>query len=212
MTNIYKIMNLLTNECYIGQTKQTINRRIRKFNAHFGCRKLEKAYEEYGRDNFSVELLEQCNDESADEREDYYISLFNSIECGYNIYGGGTKTHKSNYESNKLISNARKGQHNSPKTEFKKGMKAPKTAIKKGEHRGKTTEFTSERTSGKNNPRAYGVYQINLKGEIISYFDTAKEASEKTGINRGSICSARSGRIKSAGGYIWKSNGAKETE
>ena len=38
---------------------------------------------------FSVETLEECEEEKLDERERYYINLFSSYDNGYNLTLGG---------------------------------------------------------------------------------------------------------------------------
>lgn len=49
------------------------------------------------------------------------------------------------------------------------------------------------------------IHQIDVTTkEIIATFKSMKEASEKTGVNYGNISSACSGRLKTAGGYIWQ--------
>lgn len=46
----------------------------------------------YGIDNFSFEIIEECNYEILDERERYWINELNTLEpCGYNIKNGGSK-------------------------------------------------------------------------------------------------------------------------
>lgn len=46
--------------------------------------------------------------------------------------------------------------------------------------------------------------QYSLDGKFICNFLSLKEAQEKTGISRSSICSCASGRHKSAGGFMWR--------
>lgn len=115
--------------------------------------------------------------------------------------------HLSQETRNKL-SAKRKGKRNSPRTEFKKGHPSQNKG-KKGIHLSPRTEFTRERTLGANNPRAYKVYQYTLDGTLIAEYETATKASEVTGVHRGSICLCRCGRIKTAGGFIWKSKDYK---
>ena len=50
--------------------------------------KLYKAMQEYGLQSFSWELLEKCNREELNEKERYYISLYDSVNYGYNILKG----------------------------------------------------------------------------------------------------------------------------
>lgn len=92
-TGIYKITNLKTKECYIGQAVDIAKR----FSEHAKCglgidtpaaNKLYKAMQEYGLQNFSWELLEKCPREQLNEKERYYIDFYNSVNYGYNILKG----------------------------------------------------------------------------------------------------------------------------
>jgi group I intron endonuclease len=47
------------------------------------------------------------------------------------------------------------------------------------------------------------VSQYDLENNLIKTYDSAKIASTETGINYSSICNVRSGREKTAGGFIW---------
>jgi group I intron endonuclease len=44
--------------------------------------------QEEGLQNFSFEVLEKCPREQLDEKEKYYIELYQSIIYGYNILAG----------------------------------------------------------------------------------------------------------------------------
>jgi hypothetical protein len=43
-----------------------------------------------GVENFSFELLEECNPEELNEREKFYIEFYNSVNYGYNVTKGGS--------------------------------------------------------------------------------------------------------------------------
>ena len=86
---IYKITNLVTDECYIGQSVDVYKR----WNDHCKCglgidtppgNKLYKAMQEYGLDNFTFELLTECNQSELNEKEKYFISLYQADTYGYN--------------------------------------------------------------------------------------------------------------------------------
>lgn len=53
------------------------------------------------------------------------------------------------------------------------------------------------------------VNQYSKDGELIAIYSSVKEASEKTGINRGHISEACLGhnQLKTVGGYVWKFQG-----
>ena len=86
---IYKITNLQTDECYIGQAKDVRLRWNDHVKAGIGIdtpagNKLYAAMQEYGIENFAFELLEECNIDELDKKEKYFISLYNSNSLGYN--------------------------------------------------------------------------------------------------------------------------------
>lgn len=93
VTGIYKITNIITGECYIGQATDTASR----WSEHAKCglgidtpagNKLYKAMQEYGLQSFSWELLEKCDRAELNEKERYYIGLYDSVNYGYNILKG----------------------------------------------------------------------------------------------------------------------------
>lgn len=90
---IYKITNQETGECYIGQAVDIAKR----WKDHAKCglgidtpanNKLYKAIQEYGIWNFSWELLEKCGKEQLNEKEYFYIDLYDSKNYGYNSSSG----------------------------------------------------------------------------------------------------------------------------
>ena len=87
---VYKITNLINHKLYIGITKR--NPKIR-FNEHFSNKNelLYKAKEKYGKENFSLEIIEKnIPEDNIDEKERYYIKLYNSLTPnGYNLSIGG---------------------------------------------------------------------------------------------------------------------------
>lgn len=96
VTGIYKITNLNTNMCYIGQAVDVANR----WKEHAKCglgidtpagNKLYAAMIEEGIWNFSWELLESCERASLDEKEKYYIGVYQASEFGYNSNKGNSK-------------------------------------------------------------------------------------------------------------------------
>lgn len=50
---------------------------------------IKKAIIKYGKENFTIRELEKCEKSKLNEREKYYISLYNSYEEGYNSTTGG---------------------------------------------------------------------------------------------------------------------------
>lgn len=92
-TGIYKITNQKTNLCYIGQAVDIADR----WKTHAKCglgidtpinNKLYKAMIEDGIENFSWEILEECQKSDLDQKEKFYIELYDSKNFGYNTTSG----------------------------------------------------------------------------------------------------------------------------
>lgn len=94
MGYIYNLKNKETGEMYIGQTTRTPKIRFKEHIKDSKLyrtlnRKLYIAINEYGASNFSFETLEICDNLLLDEREEYYINLYDTKENGYNETFGG---------------------------------------------------------------------------------------------------------------------------
>lgn len=94
---IYKVTNQKTNMCYIGQAADVAKR----WKDHAKCglgidtpanNKLYKAMQEDGLWNFSWELLEACSRDLLNEKEAFYIDLYDSCAYGYNSNNGIKKS------------------------------------------------------------------------------------------------------------------------
>lgn len=96
--DVYKITNKINNKVYIGITSKGLSARWKEhlYNAEHGCPfKLYNALRKYGKENFSIELIDFCNSwEELEEKEKYYISEYKSLqdEFGYNMTEGGDGT------------------------------------------------------------------------------------------------------------------------
>lgn len=79
MIGIYKIINELNEDCYIGSSIKVKNRwsrhkkDLKKGNHHSII--LQRAVNKYGLENFKFLLLETCPIEILIEREQYYLDL-----------------------------------------------------------------------------------------------------------------------------------------
>jgi hypothetical protein len=90
---IYKITNLTSQQCYIGQSVDIAQR----WKDHAKCglgidapatNKLYKAMQEDGIWNFSFELLEECPREELNEKERLWIEMYQTDKFGYNATKG----------------------------------------------------------------------------------------------------------------------------
>lgn len=94
---IYRITNLINGHFYIGQTSRKFKIRWKEhiYSATYnsGNQKhtpLHQAIIKYGVDNFNFEILEKCNKEELDMKEQYWINTLQSNSYdNYNQTAGG---------------------------------------------------------------------------------------------------------------------------
>ena len=93
VTGIYKITNQENDKCYIGQSIDVAKR----WKDHAKCglgidtpvgNKLYQDMQDFGIWNFSWELLEECPREQLNDKERYFIDLYQSKDYGYNTTKG----------------------------------------------------------------------------------------------------------------------------
>lgn len=94
---IYKIENKINHKCYIGQSIN-IEKRWKKHLAPSSYANpfsdkynypLYRAFRKYKIENFEFSILELCDSKLLDEKEIYYIKLYDSYNSGYNQTLGG---------------------------------------------------------------------------------------------------------------------------
>ena len=93
VSGIYKITNQLNGVCYVGQAVDVAKR----WKDHAKCglgidapasNKLYIAMQQDGLENFTWELLEKCTTNELNEKEKFYIELYQAKEYGYNSTKG----------------------------------------------------------------------------------------------------------------------------
>ena len=64
---------------------------IRDANSKNYCRQLNNAINKYGSENFTIEVIKECNIYELNYYEEYYIKLYNTLSPnGYNLTSGGS--------------------------------------------------------------------------------------------------------------------------
>jgi len=85
---IYCISNCITNKKYIGKSKDVYKRWMEHFgylrNNKHHSEHLQNSYNKYGFKAFIVGVIEECDFSVLDEREKYYIDLYDTYYSGYN--------------------------------------------------------------------------------------------------------------------------------
>jgi group I intron endonuclease len=89
-TGIYKITEIESGKCYIGQAANIADRWKQHIKRGVGAEtptrnKLYPAMIAAGPENFTFEVVELCDRQLLDEREDYWQDYFKAKEFGYSI-------------------------------------------------------------------------------------------------------------------------------
>lgn len=148
---------------YIGYTKHSLEFRRHGHERH--AKKpstLQNAIVKYGKENIIWEIIEnQIPDRAtAQAREIYYISKFNTYENGYNQTHGGDGLNPEDYRTKKKISDTLKNGY------FKK----PGSRLKHSRERGGRPFFV-----------------FNKSGNFIGKFETQIDCAEKLNIYPGDV-------------------------
>lgn len=86
---IYKILNNINGKVYIGQTKNSLDKRIYEHSK--GKYLVQKAFAKYGINSFTVSIIDNAiTKETSDEKEKYWIKFYDcKSPKGYNLTDGG---------------------------------------------------------------------------------------------------------------------------
>lgn len=211
---IYKITNSENSNVYIGQTVRPIEKRFKQ-HLHDARKytgsdiKLYNAINKYGEDKFKIELVEECSNEELNEREIYWIALYNSFHEGYNTTSGGhgrlqdcVKEIMSLWNKGLLIIE----MHDVT------GYSAER--IKHALLRGGVTEAEIRKRgyASQSKKVKVPVYQYDIDGNFMAEYASIWDAEAITGINHGCIVGVLCNKHLTAGGYQWKRYRAEKIE
>ena len=177
---IYKITNIQNNKCYIGQSIRPIQQRFTRhindalnniLDTHFA-----RAIRKYGKENFIIEEIDTAEtQEELNQKEQYWINFYNSVEDGYNETNAISKCGGNTYES---------------KTEEE--MKVISDKIR-------------QTKLGSKNPMARKIKRTNIITNEVDVFDTIISCAQACRIKNGktSITTRLNGQITSPYKKTW---------
>ncbi len=178
MVGIYCITNKINGKKYIGQSLD-IERRFRNHKKACHNIYLRRSVEKYGLDSFLFEILEEVSEELLEEKERYYIDLFNTRDPskGYNLKDAGP--------------------HGELSADVKARMSKSRTGLKLSEDR---KQKISEAMKGNRNA---SVPCSDDKKKKISEANKGRKRSEET---RRKMSEKKLGKQGNAVGTIWVVN------
>ena len=199
MAYIYKIINDINNNVYIGETIRPLEKRWQqhkqKANDSTICGHLQLAMRKYGIEHFQISIIETCPNEKRFEREKYWIEQYNSYYDGYNSTLGGEGLNQYKYEE--IYDLWLDG--NDITTICEKIGCCDTTVQSALQSFGITIADHTTRRCGK------PVEQYTKDGRFVAKYDSANAAGRALGlVNGGNIIKCCLGEIKTSKGFIWK--------
>jgi len=108
---IYLIINKQNGHKYVGQTTQGMNKRWQQHiqeAMRMSDKPLHRAMRKYGNHNFTIKEIDECDANSLNEKEQYWIKHYNTFESaeGYNATSGGDNSTLSEETKQKISKKA----------------------------------------------------------------------------------------------------------
>lgn len=212
MCGIYKIENLINGKIYIGKSVNIEKRFKTHINDSFNENKQEynhlihKAIRKYKVENFSFDVIEECNESDLNSREMYWIHVYDCCvldgkDKGYNMTRGGEGSSSIDvyqvyelWDDGLSISEIAEKLHHDRHAISIRVKEYEKYT--QDEHKNRYYNLVSK-------SKQKEICQYDLMGNFINQYNSILEASEKTGIGYGTIRSNVQGKTSSAGGFQW---------
>ena len=222
-SGIYCIENTKSNKKYIGQSvniEDRWRRHISELNngTHHNSH-LQNVWNKYGEDYFKFYVLEYCDVSDLDEKERYYIGLYNTTDrdFGYNLQSGGQASNSHSDETKKKISESNKKAYQNEELrkvrsndalkqwanpEIKEKIMGQNNGVYGKHHSEEARRKMSEKKKGKPSPKRLLIPVLCI--ELNEIFDCAATAAKEFNVQSGSILGVCRGDRKTCGGYHWK--------
>ena len=204
---VYKLTNKITGEFYIGSTFSLKSRlKYHRYNySNNPNKRLGAAIAEYGWDNFSVEILEECTRDNVRDRERFYIEKYDAVSVGYNMtestkYSDWMKDYNAKMWKDEQY---RKERSSASSALQKKRLEDPQYLAEKSEQLKRYTDSLKK-----------NVGMFSKDGTLLHQFNSVREAERwliESGVSTSKSSPSsmiadccKGGRHKTVYGYVWK--------
>lgn len=166
-----------------------------------------EAISKYGKDNFVFEVIEKSTVEKLNEREEFYINKFNTVEKGYNVVRTSHMMQDKEYKKvhGKFFTQWNESQWKNEeyrKERSKHSSQVQRERLKDPEYLAEKSRQLKKYTDSIKKP----VEQYDKQGNLIATYGGVREAERATGIGSTQISAVALGKPmrKTAGGFVWK--------
>lgn len=224
-SGVYCYKNLINGKIYVGRTKD-LKKRKREHEwcySHDNNRYNKYLYKEmriYGLNNFEYSVLEYCDESKLDEREMYYVSLFDSSneDKGYNLNRGGRtgnlnqskRVYKVDIKTKNVIDEYISiGEAAKENNLFITGIwsvcvgKASQSGGYYWCYADEYENFVFKKPVKKGHSER-PVYQIDKSDNIVAEYESVREASISLGRKKSAIRNCLAHLSETAYGYKWE--------
>lgn len=220
MKTIYYVENLLNGKRYVGQTSNFKRRKQHHFNApnrkpedRRGQQPMYQDMRKYGVENFEMFIITTCEDDKANELEEFYIQEFDSFNDGYNLcrttYAPSDPvvmdkimTDDMKSKMSKRFKEMNKENWSNPEyreQRSKHSSQVQKERLKDPEYLKKKSDDLAKHWKKKQRQ----VVQYTLDGEYVATFKSMRDCQRQTGITiHGHLKNPH--LRKQAGGFVFK--------
>lgn len=208
---VYKIRNTVNGKLYFGITKCGISKRWNE-HKHNAMRNkkhnhLSLAIRKYGVESFDITLVCECsNEEEMYAMEKNLIAKHETTNrlFGYNNSIGGEVSSigaKHSVETRKRLSDIQMGKKRRPHSELTKQKQ--RIAAKNRKISRDVIEASVAARKGKPAHNRKAVSQFDFDGNLVSSFNSQREAAKAVGGTTTAFPLLKKGRLKTYKGYKW---------
>lgn len=221
------------NKCYIGQTLDETSRNYNWNDTkhRYAGIKINEAREKFGSENFKYEVLFEIRSFNREEvisilneKEIYFIKLFDSFNNGYNSNSGGSASYLNNKLEDRPVIQLSYGFkfirywdsiqsaaefYNTRPCNIHQCCRRDKTKIATSGYRWiyveDYEEYKDNLSSFLLTPKCNrsGLVQMTKDGEFIKYWEVAMRVEEELGLSLAHISDCCSGKRRQCGGFRW---------
>ena len=213
-SGIYSFVNRGNGKVYVGQAGN-VTKRLRTHRRLSGshCTALQRAFQKYGFDAFSVLVLERVDDLSTiTEREQFWIDTMRACdrEAGYNINPRADSRRGAKLSAESIARMRITSSNRSAETRAKMSAassnpsdetRAKMSAAKEGKHVSRNHHASLIESHRK---LRKPIVQVSKTGEDIKEWEGIVEAGGALGIDSGHISACCRGDRKTIGGFTWR--------
>lgn len=195
---VYVHTNIVNGKRYVGITsRDTPERRWQSGRGYNENTHFKSAIDKYGWDCFKHEVIfENMTSAEAKAKERELIAEWKTQDTkfGYNMTSGGdgTPDYHPSPETRAKLSECRKRENLSEETRRRKS---------EAMHNRKLSDEHKKRIGiGNSKP----ILMLDMLGNVIRRFNSAREAENELNISHTGISNCCHGKLRTAGGYMWK--------